>query len=126
MKKQDMAVQEVRIGGRAYWVRTQIVVEEIDGDDALAEADGEVRRVGDGEFEMVLSDADACSIDKSEQAVLETTWPAMREALSQHLSAVSKKNRRRAEWPWWQRRRRSNSVSSRWRGRPFHIQMSSR
>ena len=89
MKKQDLSVQEVRIGGRAYRVRTQIVVEEIDADDA--QADGEVRRVGDGEFEMMLSENDACSIDKSEQAVLGTCWPAMRDALSQHLSAVSKK-----------------------------------
>ncbi|MFW5740629.1 MAG: hypothetical protein ACOC1F_09725 [Myxococcota bacterium] len=91
MKKRDVAVQEVRIGGRAYRVRTQIVVEEIDGDEALAEADGEVRRVGDGEFEMMLSEGDACSIDKSERAVLGTCWPAMRDGLSQHLSAVSKK-----------------------------------
>jgi len=91
MKKQDVTVQQVRIGGRAYRVRTQIVVEEVDGDEALAEADGEVRRVGDGEFEMMLSGDDACSIDKSEQAVLGTCWPAMRDALSQHSSAVSKK-----------------------------------
>jgi hypothetical protein len=91
MKKQDVAVQEVRIGGRAYRVRTQIVVEEIDGEDAQAEADGEVRRVGDGDFEMMLSEDEACSIDKSEQAILGTCWPAMRDALSQHLSAVSKK-----------------------------------
>ena len=96
MKKQDAAVQQVRIGGRAYRVRTQIVVEEIDVDDALAETDGEVRQVGDGEFEMVLSEVDACSIDKSEQAVLGTTWPAMRAALSQHLSAVSKKKQKKS------------------------------
>lgn len=89
MKKQDVAVQEVRIGGRAYRVRTQIVVEEIDVDDAPA--DGAARRVGDGEFEMLLTEADACSIDKSEQAVLGTCWPAMRDALAQHLSTVSKK-----------------------------------
>ena len=98
MKKQDVAVHEVRIGGRAYRVRTQIVVEEIDGDDAQSEPDGEVHRVGDGEFEMMLSENDACSIDKSEQAVLGTCWPAMRDALSQHLSEISKKSRRRAEW----------------------------
>jgi hypothetical protein len=40
---------------------------------------------------MLLTEADACSIDKSEQAVLGTCWPAMRDALAQHLSTVSKK-----------------------------------
>jgi len=40
---------------------------------------------------MMLSDADATSIDRSEQAILQTSWPAMRDALSRHLSAVSKK-----------------------------------
>lgn len=89
MKKQDVAVQQVRIGGRAYRVRTQIVVEEVDSEDG--QDGGEARQVPDGGFEMMLSEDDACSIDKSEQAILGTCWPAMREALSQHLNAVSKK-----------------------------------
>lgn len=79
----------VRIGGRTYRVRTQVVVEELDGDEAGATS--EVRELADGSFEMMLSDADAISIDKSEQAILQTAWPAMREALSRHLSTVSKK-----------------------------------
>lgn len=79
----------VRIGGRAYRVRTQVVVEEVDCGDA--EAGGEVRQGADGSFEMTLSEDDATSIDKSEQAILATCWPAVRGALSQHLHAVSKK-----------------------------------
>ncbi len=94
MKKQDVAVQQVRIGGRAYRVRTQIVVEEVVTEDA--QDDGEVRQVPDGGFELLLSEDDACSIDKSEQAILGTCWPAMREALSQHLNAVSKKKPRKS------------------------------
>ena len=79
----------VRIGGRTYRVRTQVVIEEVDGDDTGASS--EVRPGADGSFEMLLSDADATSIDRSEQAILRTSWPAMREALSRHLTAVSKK-----------------------------------
>ena len=86
---QDVSSQLVRIGGRAYRVRTQVVVEEVDCDDT--QASGEVRQGAGGCFEMMLSEDDATSIDKSEQAILGTCWPAMRNALSQHLHSVSKK-----------------------------------
>jgi len=89
MKKQDGATQLIRIGGRAYRVRTQVVVEEVDCDDPGV--DGEVRRAADGGFEVLLSAEDATSIDRSEQAILGTCWPAMRTALAEHLHAVSKK-----------------------------------
>lgn len=79
----------VRVGGRMYRVRTQIVVEEVEGE--AVDASDEVRECGDGTFELLLSDADATSIDKSEQAILRASWPAMREALSRHLSAISQK-----------------------------------
>jgi hypothetical protein len=79
----------VQVGGRTYRVRTQIVVEEVEGE-AAGEI-SEVRSLGDGSFEMLLSDADATSIDRSEQAILRTSWPAMRDALSRHLSAISQK-----------------------------------
>jgi hypothetical protein len=79
----------VQVGGRTYRVRTQVVVEEVEGDSAGETS--EVRSRGDGSFEMLLSDADATSIDQSEQAILRTSWPAMREALSRHLSAISQK-----------------------------------
>lgn len=95
MSRQDKKTLEgqaelVQVGGRTYRVRTQIVVEEVEGDAAGVTA-SEVRSCGDGSFEMLLSDADATSIDRSEQAILRTSWPAMRDALSRHLSAISKK-----------------------------------
>jgi hypothetical protein len=79
----------VRIGGRAYRIRTQVVIEEVEGDEA--EGTSEVCQQADGCFERMLSDADATSIDKAEQAILQTSWPAMRDALARHLSAVSQK-----------------------------------
>jgi hypothetical protein len=87
--KVDGQAELVRMGGRIYRIRTQVVVEEVDAGEARR-AD-EVQQRADGSFEMMLSDADATSIDKSEQAILRTCWPAMRDALSQHLTAVSKK-----------------------------------
>ena len=87
--KVDGQTERVRIGGRAYRIRTHVVIEEVDGEDPLPT--DEVLQRGDGSFERMLSDADATSIDKSEQAILQTCWPAMRTALSQHLTAVSKK-----------------------------------
>jgi hypothetical protein len=79
----------VRVGGRIYRVRTHVVIEEVEGDSIGGTS--ELRPYGAGSFEMMLSDADATSIDRSEQAILQTSWPAMRDALSRHLSAVSKK-----------------------------------
>jgi len=77
----------VRIGGYAYRIRTQVVIEEVEG----PEGTSEVCQQADGSFERMLSEADATSIDKSERALLQTCWPAMREALARHLTAVSKK-----------------------------------
>jgi hypothetical protein len=83
----------VRVGGRTYRVRTQVVIEEVAADDGGG-ITSEARPCGAGSFEMMLSDADATSIDRSEQAILRTSWPAMRDALSRHLTEVSKKKPR--------------------------------
>ncbi len=45
----------------------------------------------DGSLSLVLSEADAVNIDVCEQAMLQTTYPTLREVLSNHLSAMSKK-----------------------------------
>ena len=50
-------------------------------------------KLEDGGFEFNISDTRACSIDECEQALLETGYPAIREALAHHLSEVSKKSR---------------------------------
>jgi len=91
---QDESVRLVRIGGKAYRVRTQVVIEEVDSDQAAAGS--EVRQGTDGSFERMLSEEEGTSIDKSEQAILSTCWPAMRNALTEHLHAVSKKKARDA------------------------------
>ena len=93
MSRDELGKPElVQIGGRTYRVRTQVVIEEVDGDEPGSTS--EVRQCGAGSFEVLLSDADAVSIDKSEQAILRTSWPAMRDALSCHLTEVSKKKPR--------------------------------
>ena len=50
------------------------------------------KKESDGSFTMSINEADSISIDKSEKFVLQTANPAIREALKQHLSKISKKN----------------------------------
>ena len=45
----------------------------------------------DGSFSMTISEQDAASIDMCEKSVLQTAYPTIREAVSSHLSEVSKK-----------------------------------
>ncbi len=45
----------------------------------------------DGSFEMSIDGADAISIDNCETAALRTSYEAIRDALSEHLSQASKK-----------------------------------
>lgn len=45
----------------------------------------------DGSFEMTISEKEAISIDKCENALLKTVYESMREAISRHLTEVSKK-----------------------------------
>ena len=45
----------------------------------------------DGSFSMVLNEKDAVSIDKCERSILETVYPAIRSALSRHLTGISRK-----------------------------------
>jgi hypothetical protein len=44
-----------------------------------------------GQFELVMDENQALSIDDCEQALLRTNYPAVRAALVQHLTAMSKK-----------------------------------
>jgi hypothetical protein len=45
----------------------------------------------DGSVQITLSEADALNIDRCEQTLLQTLYPQLRETLSTHFSAVSKK-----------------------------------
>jgi len=46
----------------------------------------------DGSLSMTINEQDAISIDKVESSVLHTAYPAIREAVSKHLSEISKKS----------------------------------
>ena len=52
-------------------------------------------KADDGSVSMVLSETDAMSIDACEQALLQTTYPILRETLATHLSEIAKKKPRR-------------------------------
>ncbi len=71
----------------AYKIRVQI--EMIPCDDAPTSTPIQDH---DGSLSLVLSEADAISIDACEQALLQTTYPALRETFSTHLSDLSKKS----------------------------------
>ena len=49
----------------------------------------------DGSFRVTIPAADAGNIDMCEQALLQAAYPSLRTALSDHLSALSKKKPRR-------------------------------
>jgi len=51
----------------------------------------EVNKNNDGSFSMVISEQDAISIDMCEKSVLQIAYPTIREAVSDHLSQISKK-----------------------------------
>ena len=53
-------------------------------------ASDSVRQRGDGSFRIVLPQKAAQTIDSCEQALLRANYPALREALSCHLSTISK------------------------------------
>jgi hypothetical protein len=44
-----------------------------------------------GSFAMTLSEQNAISIDKCENAILRTAYPTIRDAIAKHLTEVSKK-----------------------------------
>ena len=45
----------------------------------------------DGSVQIAIADTDALRIDRGERALFQTAYPTLREALSTHLSALSKK-----------------------------------
>ena len=46
----------------------------------------------DGAFSLVLPEADELNISALDRAALDVSFPALREALSQHLAQAGKKN----------------------------------
>ncbi len=50
-----------------------------------------VERMDDGSFKLVLDYQDKFNIDRLESALLQTSYPALRAALSEHLEQTTKK-----------------------------------
>lgn len=71
-----------------YKIRVKVELLECDG----AKAHG-VMKEDNGCFSMTISEQDAINIDNCESAVLRTAHPTIRDAISKHLSEVSKKKR---------------------------------
>jgi hypothetical protein len=71
-----------------YKIRVKVELLECDG----AKAHG-VMKEDNGCFSMTITEQDAINIDNCENAVLRTAHPTIRDAISKHLSEVSKKKR---------------------------------
>jgi hypothetical protein len=69
--------------------RIQVKVELIECNDDSNEHD--LTEQKDGSFAMTISEKDAISIDNCERAILLTAHPTIRNAISKHLSDISKK-----------------------------------
>jgi len=68
--------------------KIKVSVELVECDEA---ENHEVNKNSDGSFSMVISEQDAVSIDMCEKSVLQIAYPTIREAVSNHLSQISKK-----------------------------------
>jgi len=69
--------------------KIQVNVELIECHDDTQEHD--LKQEKNGNFTMTISEKDAMSIDLCERAVLMAAHPTIREAISKHLSEISKK-----------------------------------
>lgn len=69
-----------------YEIKVKIELVECNGAEEHEPMKGE-----DGSFTMTISERDAISIDNCEKAVLRTAYPTIRDAVSRHLSEISKK-----------------------------------
>ena len=69
--------------------RIQVKVELIECNDDSSEND--LTEQKDGSFAMTISEKNAISIDNCERAILLTAHPTIRNAITKHLSDISKK-----------------------------------
>ena len=70
--------------------KIKVNVELVECDESV---NSEPLKQGDGNFTMTISEQDAISIDKCESSILQTAYPTIRDAISKHLSEISKKSR---------------------------------
>ena len=71
-----------------YKIRVKVELLECDGDKEHG-----VIKEDDGCFAMTITEQDAMNIDNCENALLRTAHPTIRDAITKHLSEVSKKKR---------------------------------
>ncbi|MGE4415581.1 MAG: hypothetical protein AB7D08_09715 [Bacteroidales bacterium] len=69
-----------------YKIKVHVELEECDESE-----NHEITQNSDRSFSMVISEQNAISIDMCEKYVLQTAYPTIRKAVSDHLSQVSKK-----------------------------------
>lgn len=72
-----------------YEISVEIKIKECEGS-----VDPNPVEQADGSFRLVIPDEMASSIDDCEQALLRTNFAAVRQAISTHLSTLSKKKPR--------------------------------
>jgi hypothetical protein len=68
--------------------KIKVHVEIIESDQ---EVESELVQTEEGQFELVISEEQAISIDECEQALLRTNYPAIRAVIAKHLTELSKK-----------------------------------
>jgi hypothetical protein len=71
-----------------YKVSIKIAIEPTE--DKLS-PEGQAQKVSDGHFQLVLENTEGLDIDGLEQGLLSTNYPALRDALAQHLESELKK-----------------------------------
>ena len=71
---------------RKYKIKVNVEIAEYEGTELNTPTMGE-----NGSFEITLSEKDSLNIDTCEHALLSTAHPALRAAISKHLTEVSKK-----------------------------------
>lgn len=71
-----------------YKIRVKVELVECDETDV----NGLIKE-DDGHFSMTIDEKDATSIDNCEKSILLTAYPTIRDAISTHLTEVSKKKR---------------------------------
>jgi len=71
-------------------IRVKICVEFIETQDPVTTGN-DPQRINDGSFNVVLDGTAEFDINRLENAMLHTTYPALRTALSEYLEDVSKK-----------------------------------
>ena len=69
-----------------YEISVRIEIKECEG-----AVDSDPVEQSDGSYRLVISDQTASSIDECEQALLQTNYAAVREAIGTHLTELSKK-----------------------------------